>query len=69
MGSERKNFDFLPVVNFALGHNEFKAIKVCELVQYVAKGQPKWPTFRGGYEIMWIVEAYFDSLKKANPSF
>lgn len=48
---------FLPVANFGLGYNEFKAIEVCEVVEAVTTGKPAWPTFQDGYEIMKIVDA------------
>jgi predicted dehydrogenase len=58
VGPERRNFAaFLPVANFGLGYNEFKAIEVCEVVHSVATGKSQWPTFRDGYEIMQVVEA------------
>jgi predicted dehydrogenase len=62
VGPDRKNFAaFLPVANFGLGYNEFKAIEVCEVVHSVATGKSQWPTFRDGYEIMRVVEACFTS--------
>jgi len=64
VGAERRNFAaFLPVANFGLGYNEFKAIEVCEVVKSVATGKPSWPTFADGYEIMRIVDACFRSAK------
>lgn len=65
VGAERRNFAaFLPVANFALGYNEFKAIEVCEVVNSVATGKPAWPTFEHGHEIMKIVDACFRSSKE-----
>jgi predicted dehydrogenase len=51
----------LPVANFGLGYNEYKAIEVSEVVRAVATGQPAWPTFADGHEIMQIVDACFAS--------
>lgn len=65
VGAERRNYAaFLPVANFALGYNEFKAIEVCEVLHSVATSKPQWPTFEHGHEIMRIVEACFESSKK-----
>ena len=65
VGPDRNNFrTFLPVANFALGYNEFKAIEVCEVIRSVADGKPRWPSFRDGYEIMRVVDACFLSSKK-----
>jgi predicted dehydrogenase len=58
VGPENPRFAaFLPVANFALGYNEFKAIEVCEVIEAVASGKPMWPTFRDGQEIMKLVDA------------
>jgi predicted dehydrogenase len=65
VGAERRNYAaFLPVANFALGYNEFKAIEVCEVVNSVATGRASWPTFEDGHEIMKIVEACFRSSER-----
>jgi predicted dehydrogenase len=65
VGAERRNFAaFLPVANFGLGYNEFKAIEVCEVVHSVATGKPMWPTFEDGHEIMKIVDACFRSSRQ-----
>jgi predicted dehydrogenase len=65
VGAERRNYAaFLPVANFALGYNEFKAIEVCEVVNSVATGRASWPTFADGHEIMKIVEACFRSSER-----
>jgi predicted dehydrogenase len=65
VGAERRNYAaFLPVANFALGYNEFKAIEVCEVVNSVATGRASWPTFEHGHEIMKIVEACFRSSER-----
>lgn len=65
VGPENRNFAaFLPVANFGLGYNEFKAIEVCETVAAVAAGKPAWPTFRDGLEIMKIVDACFTSSQR-----
>lgn len=65
VGAERRNFAaFLPVANFALGYNEFKAIEVSEVVNSASTGKPQWPTFEHGYEIMKIVDACFRSSKE-----
>jgi predicted dehydrogenase len=62
VGPENKNFaSLLPVANFGLGYNEFKAIEVAEVVRSVATGKPMWPTFRDGMEIMRVVDACLDS--------
>jgi len=62
VGPERRNFSaFLPVANFGLGYNEFKAIEVCEVIHSVATGKSAWPTFRDGHQIMQVVEACFRS--------
>lgn len=67
VGAERRNFAaFLPVANFALGYNEFKAIEVCEVVNSVSTGKPQWPTFQHGYEIMKVVDACFRSTQEQN---
>ncbi len=58
VGPENPNYAaFLPVANFGLGYNEFKAIEVCEVIDAVASARPAWPTFRDGHEIMNIVDA------------
>jgi predicted dehydrogenase len=58
VGPENANYAaFLPVANFGLGYNEFKAIEVCEVIEAVASGRPMWPTFRDGQEIMKLVDA------------
>ena len=58
VGPENANYAaFLPVANFGLGYNEFKAIEVCEVIEAVATRQLAWPTFRDGQEIMKIVDA------------
>ncbi|MDH3663740.1 MAG: Gfo/Idh/MocA family oxidoreductase [Alphaproteobacteria bacterium] len=60
VGPENPNFKaFLPVANFGLGYNEFKAIEVAEVVESVATGKPVWPTFADGHEIMKVVDACF----------
>lgn len=60
VGPENPNFRaFLPVANFGLGYNEFKAIEVAEVVESVATGNPVWPTFADGHEIMKVVDACF----------
>ncbi len=65
VGPENPNFaSLLPVANFALGYNEYKAIEVSEVVRSVATGKPAWPTFGDGYEIMQIVDACFESSAK-----
>ena len=65
VGPENPNFaSLLPVANFALGYNEYKAIEVSEVVSSVATGKPAWPTFSDGYEIMQIVDACFESSAK-----
>jgi predicted dehydrogenase len=62
VGPENKNFaSLLPVANFGLGYNEYKAIEVSEVIRSVATGKPVWPTFGDGYEIMQIVDACFSS--------
>ena len=62
VGPENKNFAaLLPVANFALGYNEFKAIEVAEVVRSVATGKPLWPTFRDGMEIMRVIDACLES--------
>jgi predicted dehydrogenase len=62
VGAERRNFAaFLPVANFGLGYNEFKAIEVCEVVNSVATGKALWPTFEDGHDIMKLIEACFRS--------
>ena len=40
-------------------YNEFKAIEVAEVVESVATGNPVWPTFADGHEIMKVVDACF----------
>lgn len=65
VGPERASFAaFLPVANFGLGYNEFKAIEVAEVVRSVARREPEWPTFRDGYNIMRIVDACFRSSER-----
>lgn len=65
VGAERRNFAaFLPVANFGLGYNEFKAIEVCEVVKSVSTGESRWPTFEHGYEIMKMIDACFRSSKE-----
>jgi predicted dehydrogenase len=62
VGPENRNFaSLLPVANFGLGYNEFKAIEVSEVVRAVADGAPQWPTFQDGYEIMKVVDACLES--------
>jgi predicted dehydrogenase len=62
VGPENANFaSLLPVANFALGYNEYKAIEVSEVIRSVANGKPAWPTFSDGYEIMQVVDACFAS--------
>jgi predicted dehydrogenase len=62
VGPENRNFaSLLPVANFALGYNEFKAIEVAEVVRSVATKTPAWPTFQDGHEIMKIVDACLES--------
>jgi predicted dehydrogenase len=65
VGPENANFaSLLPVANFGLGYNEYKAIEVSEVVRSVATGKPAWPTFRDGSEIMQVVDACFESSTK-----
>ena len=65
VGPDRPNFAaFLPVANFGLGYNEFKAIEVCDVVRSVATGKVNWPSFRDGHEIMKMVDACFKSSKQ-----
>jgi predicted dehydrogenase len=65
VGPENPNYAaFLPVANFGLGYNEFKAIEVAEVVEAVATGKPAWPTFTDGHEIMKIVDACFSSSRE-----
>jgi hypothetical protein len=53
VGPENKNFSsLLPVANFGLRYNEYKAIEVSEVIRSVATGKPAWPTFGDGYEII-----------------
>lgn len=62
VGAERPNFAaFLPVANFGLGYNEFKAIEVCDMVRSVAERTQGWPSFEHGWQIMKIVDACFRS--------
>jgi predicted dehydrogenase len=62
VGPENANFaSLLPVANFGLGYNEYKAIEVSEVIRSVATGKPAWPTFSDGYEIMQVVDACFAS--------
>ncbi len=62
VGPENRNFaSLLPVANFALGYNEFKAIEVAEVIRSVATNTLAWPTFRDGHEIMKIVDACLES--------
>jgi predicted dehydrogenase len=65
VGPENANFaSLLPVANFGLGYNEYKAIEVSEVVRSVATGKPAWPTFSDGSEIMQVVDACFESSTK-----
>lgn len=65
VGAERPNYAaFLPVANFGLGYNEFKAIEVCDVVRSVATGNPGWPTFEHGHRIMKVVDACFRSARE-----
>ena len=62
IGPENKNFGaFLPVANFGLGYNEFKAIEVADVIGSVASLKPAWPTFRDGYDIARLVDACIES--------
>ena len=65
VGPENPNFKaFLPVANFGLGYNEFKAIEIAEVVESVATGKPAWPTFADGQAIMNVVDACFRSSRE-----
>lgn len=65
VGPERANYAaFLPVANFGLGYNEFKAIEVCDVVRSVVRGNASWPSFRDGHQIMKVVDACFRSSKE-----
>lgn len=65
VGPENANFAaLLPVANFGLGYNEYKAIEVSEVVRSVATGKSAWPTFTDGSEIMQVVDACFESSDK-----
>ncbi len=65
VGPENPNFKaFLPVANFGLGYNEFKAIEIAEVVESVATGKPAWPTFVDGHAIMNVVDACFRSSRE-----
>ncbi len=62
VGPENKNFAaLLPVANFGLGYNEFKAIEVAEVVRSVATRKPLWPTFKDGTDIMRVIDACLES--------
>ena len=63
-GPDREDYAaFVPVANFGVGYNEFKAIEVSEVVRSVATGTPAWPTFRDGERIMRVVDACLESAK------
>jgi predicted dehydrogenase len=54
---------YLPLANFGLGYNEIKTYEVREVVESIASGQSKWPTFQDGKRIVAVTEACMKSHK------